>query len=86
MEYNKSVFSFLLMLTRWHCPHSSAASAESWPCSNRLILPVRLAHSIKPAATGTDRWTNERTDRQMDEYHTITWTLFTYYAGSDKNS
>ena len=62
----KSVFSFLQMLTKWHCPHLPAAAAECRQCSNRSISPARRAHCSKPAAAGLVLWAHARTDRQMD--------------------
>jgi len=32
----------------------AAADIECWPCSDRLISPVRRAHSSKPAAAEYD--------------------------------
>ena len=44
---NKSLFSYLRMLTAWHCPHSHAIAAAV----DQLSL-ARRAHSSKPAAAG----------------------------------
>jgi len=54
---NKSVFSYIRMLTTWHCPHSHAAAA-----ANRSTSPARRAHSSsKLAAAGLLLWTDSRT-------------------------
>jgi len=58
----KSVFSFLRMLTMWHCPPHKTA-AECRPCSNRSISPTRRV-------PGLLLWAHAGTDRQTP-YHYI---------------
>jgi len=36
LKFNKSVFSYLRMLTTWHCPHSPAAAAAI----DQYLLPA----------------------------------------------
>ena len=57
---NKSTFSYLHMLTAWHCPHSPTACCC---CSNQSISPACRAHSSKPASV------DRRADRLKDTNH-----------------
>ena len=43
------VFSYLHMVTAWHCPHSPTAHRR---CIHWSISPACRAHSRKPAAAG----------------------------------
>ena len=52
---NKSLFSFLCMLTTCHCLHSPTA-VDHRPCSNRSISPSHQAHGSKPAAAVGPCW------------------------------
>ena len=62
------------MLTAWHCPHSTAAAADRWPCDNRSISPARRAHNSKPAALGLLLWAHAGTYGWTDGHSTVTWT------------
>ena len=57
---NKSTFSYLRMLTAWHCPHLPTACRC---CSNQSISPACWAHSSKPASV------DRRADRLKDTKH-----------------
>ena len=56
LMFNKSVFSFLRMLTMWHYPHSLVACLAAVHCAaiDRYLLPVG------PTAANLQLW-----DRQM---------------------
>jgi len=67
---NKSVFSYLRWLSKWHCPHTFAAACLVllWhqPCSNldRYLLPAEtiVTNLLHDAAAGKwDRETDGRT-------------------------
>jgi len=61
-QCDRSVFSYLRMLTTWNCPLSPTAR-----CSNRSISRGRRAHSSKPAAAACgERMAHTRVDRQTD--------------------
>ena len=80
--FNKPVFSFLRMLTMWHCPHSSA-STPLLPCSSRSISPARQVHSSKPATAGLLLWTHA--GQRDGETNTRTDNVLSnspYYVGS----
>jgi len=71
---NKSVFSYLHMLTTWHCPqssHSHAAAAKHWQCSNQSVYtcapgPQQQTCSSGFAAVGPCWDRDGQTDRLTD--------------------
>jgi len=69
VSVNKSVLSYLHMLTTWHSPHLLLCTMlRHRPCSNRLISPTRQVHSSKPTAHCWSR----RMDSQTYGHHIIT--------------
>ena len=57
------LFSYLRILTTWHCPRSSTACRC---CSNWSIAPSCRAYRSRPAAAGLLVWACAGTDRRTD--------------------
>ena len=79
------MFSFLLVLTKWHYPQSPAAAAVRRAAINRYLCPPGPPHQTCSSgfAAVVLCW-NSQTGRQTDGHRNVIQKLPAYFAGNAK--